>query len=170
MKDPDYDACADDGEVDDDEEDNDGIDENFPSNCRSINASNQKTFGKSSVQIKTSQHATPQALAKHKKNPLVYRNPTDTPPGEWTDAEIKALVAGVVKHEKGNWVTIKQDPSFAFGLSASNNDVNGVEVLPDLAARERAQACEKEGRERARARKTQKVAEEEASRTYRLDN
>ena len=51
------------------------------------------------------------ATPKHKKNPLVYRKPTDTPPGEWTAAEVKALTTGFVKHEKGNWVAIKQDPT-----------------------------------------------------------
>ena len=144
VKDPDYDACADDGEVDDDEEDNDGIDENLPSNCNSKDASNKKIFGKSSAQPKTSQHTTPQALPKHKKNPLVYRNPTDTPPGEWTDAEIKALVAGVVKHEKGNWVTIKQDPSFALAL---------VRRTTTSMASKYYQICKRRENERKRARK-----------------
>lgn len=53
---------------------------------------------------------------KYKKNPLVYRDPNETPPGEWTQNEIDALLNGVQKYQKGQWVQIKSDIQFRGAL------------------------------------------------------
>ena len=144
--DPDY------NQEDDDEEDDD--EENCAFNANDSVPAVIKGQRKQSTTEESSTKAT--ATPKHKKNPLVYRNPSETPPGDWTDAEVKALVGGVVKHDKGQWVTIKRDAEFAAALARRTTTAMASKYYQICKRQENRRKREKKRAEREREREERK--------------
>ena len=141
---------------DDDEEDDD--EENCAFNANDNGPAVIKGQQKKSPteEFSTTTKATATATPKHKKNPLVYRNPSETPPGDWTDAEVKALVGGVVKHDKGQWVTIKRDTEFAAALARRTTTAMASKYYQICKRQENRRKREKKRAEREREREERK--------------